>query len=122
MPQALLLTAGLEVGQQAVIHPLSGLAAVKLPLGLPSLRHAREAGTIRLREIPVQGKALLSSASKSHENKPRDWLDLLLRESLGLYWDLLRQIIPPSIFTFSTFSICSRSQILHVRSIFRSLV
>ncbi|GLB45448.1 putative AAA domain (dynein-related subfamily) [Lyophyllum shimeji] len=79
IPTSLRLTARVEAGDQVQIFPLSGTNVPKPPPGLPSLRHLQEAGTIRLREILAP-----SSPAISHppENKQRDWLSLLLRESL----------------------------------------
>ncbi|KAF9465782.1 P-loop containing nucleoside triphosphate hydrolase protein [Collybia nuda] len=76
----LLLTARLEIGQKVQIFPLSGIASTsKSPPGLPSLRNVKEAGVIRLRE---NHKIQPSSTHHSHGNKQKDWLSLLLRESL----------------------------------------
>ncbi|KAF5374178.1 hypothetical protein D9615_008879 [Tricholomella constricta] len=79
VPTSLRLTARLEIGDKVQIFPLSG-PTFKPPPGLPSLRHLQEAGTIRLKEIPIS----LPSNHTSHtpEKKQRDWLTLLLRELL----------------------------------------
>ncbi|KDR77600.1 hypothetical protein GALMADRAFT_245748 [Galerina marginata CBS 339.88] len=79
---SLLLTAGLEAGQRARIFPLSGLAATKLPPGLPSLRHVQEAGSIRLREIPTADNVLHINSSSPSKDQQDDWLSLAVRELL----------------------------------------
>lgn len=78
---SLRLTARLEVGAKVQVFPLSGAGLSKLPPGLPSLRQIQEAATIRLTEISVSP----TDTASRHEKKPRDWLCLLLRESLGLF-------------------------------------
>ncbi|KIM36568.1 hypothetical protein M413DRAFT_449106 [Hebeloma cylindrosporum] len=80
---SLLLTAGLAVGQRARIFPLSGLASTtKPPPGLPSLRQAEEASSIRLREIPSQDVVLKASRSSGTKSEHVDWLRLAAREVL----------------------------------------
>ncbi|KAJ3895510.1 P-loop containing nucleoside triphosphate hydrolase protein [Lentinula edodes] len=79
---ALLLTAQLESGQQASIFPLTGPTTSKPPVKLPTIKQSKDAGIIRLKEVPIPNKASTSSMKKSHE-KEKDWLPLLLRESLG---------------------------------------
>lgn len=120
---SLLLTAQLEAGQQACIFPLSGLASSKVPPGLPSLRTAQEAGTIRLKEVATNGSAPPGPAGNSDETKRRDWLNLLLRESLGLFWPLRAtknvQLMGTPALRLKTFS---RPQIHHVRTNSRSTI
>ncbi|KAJ3917052.1 P-loop containing nucleoside triphosphate hydrolase protein [Lentinula edodes] len=79
---ALLLTAQLESGQQASIFPLTGPTTSKPPVKLPTIKQSKDAGIIKLKEVPIPNKASTSSMKKSHE-KEKDWLPLLLRESLG---------------------------------------
>lgn len=69
-------------GQRAQIFPLSGLAATKLPPGLPSLKHIKEAGTIRLKELLTEDNVAAHSASSSKDQQ-NEWLNLALREILG---------------------------------------
>jgi len=76
---SLRLTAQVEVGDKVQIFPLSGITATKPPPGVPSLRYLEEAGTIRLKEILGSSPPV---AGHTSENKQRDWLSLLLRESL----------------------------------------
>ncbi|GAW04381.1 AAA family ATPase [Lentinula edodes] len=78
---ALLLTAQLESGQQASIFPLTGPTTSKPPVKLPTIKQSKDAGIIKLKEVPIPNKASTSSMKKSHE-KEKDWLPLLLRESL----------------------------------------
>ncbi|KAF8073388.1 P-loop containing nucleoside triphosphate hydrolase protein [Lyophyllum atratum] len=79
IPTSLRLTARLEAGDKVQIFPLSGIIVPKPPPGLPSLRNLQEAGIIRLKEIRSPVPLL---TSHTPENKQRDWLSLLLRESL----------------------------------------
>lgn len=66
---------------------LIALGGGKLPPGVPSLRQAQEARTIRVREIFLSGAPRKNTAtSKSvdpEKGKRRDWLPLLVREALG---------------------------------------
>lgn len=55
------------------------------PPGIPSIRQIQEAGTIRLKEILVHDHEVTSAPSGTRENKRRDWLNLLLRETLGWF-------------------------------------
>ncbi|KAJ3870319.1 P-loop containing nucleoside triphosphate hydrolase protein [Lentinula novae-zelandiae] len=79
---ALLLTAQLESGQQASVFPLTVPTTSKPPAKFPTIKQSKDAGIIRLKEVPIPNKASTSSMKKSHE-KEKDWLPLLLRESLG---------------------------------------
>ena len=79
----MLLTAGLENGDQVLLTPLS---SSKPPSGFPSLRHTKEAGVIQMKEYQAPS-----------EKKQRDWLKLLLRESLGklsIHFQRLFQLFP----------------------------
>ncbi|KAJ7583622.1 AAA family ATPase [Mycena floridula] len=67
---SLQLTAGLQVGAQASIFPLSATKAP--PPGIPSLKDIKQAASIKLKNC----------VARPAEKKPRDWLPLLLRESL----------------------------------------
>ncbi|KAG6872380.1 hypothetical protein C0995_010194, partial [Termitomyces sp. Mi166 len=78
VPTSLRLTARLQAGHRVQIYALSGATSPKLPPGLPSLRNLQEAGTVRLREISTLPKNATSQTSGTK----RDWLNLLLRESL----------------------------------------
>ncbi|KAF8187739.1 AAA family ATPase [Pholiota molesta] len=79
---SLLLTAGLASGQRARVFPLSGLASVKLPPGTPSLRNVQEAGSIRLREILIEGRGPQVSIASGSNNQQPHWLNLAAREIL----------------------------------------
>lgn len=79
-----LLTAGLTSGQRARVFPLSGLASVKLPPGIPSLRNVQEAGSIRLREILIGGRVPQVSIASGSNNQQPHWLNLAAREILGM--------------------------------------
>ncbi|KIK70818.1 hypothetical protein GYMLUDRAFT_66032 [Collybiopsis luxurians FD-317 M1] len=70
LSSALLLTAQLEPGHQAFVFPLSG----KLPPKFPSIRQARNARQIKVKEVRNSHLASLS--------REKDWLPLLLRETL----------------------------------------
>jgi len=69
---SLLLTADLREESKAQMFPLNG----KRPAGIPSQHN--EAAVIRLREVSRKS----SSGSKGLKDKKRDWLTLLLKESL----------------------------------------
>ncbi|EEB87687.1 hypothetical protein MPER_14884, partial [Moniliophthora perniciosa FA553] len=75
---SLLLTAQIEAGQQVQIHPLSATGKGNATIGLPSLRQVQEARSVRLRVIDpsTEGKG------KGKALQEKDWLPLLLRESL----------------------------------------
>ncbi|KAI0369393.1 AAA family ATPase [Pilatotrama ljubarskyi] len=82
----LLLTARVTPGTKVNLFSLD---APKLPRGVPSLRDAELAHTICLKEISDQQRTAISSASSSSSKSPdsgkgkrRDWLTLLIRESL----------------------------------------
>ncbi|KAG5728058.1 ATPase family gene 2 protein [Termitomyces sp. T112] len=77
VPTSLRLTARLQAGEQVQIYALSSATSPKLPPGLPSLKNLQEAGTICLREISSPPKSVTNETSIK-----RDWLNLLLRESL----------------------------------------
>jgi len=86
---SILSTARLAVGQYARIYPLTGPAMPKLPPGIPSFSSSKQASVVRLKEIiHVESKTApwISSATNSIENskKHKDWLNLLLREVLGM--------------------------------------
>ncbi|KAI0671254.1 AAA family ATPase [Trametes maxima] len=82
----LLLTARVTPGVKVNLFSLD---APKLPSGVPSLRHAELAQTIRVKEVFGEKRVAISSASTSSPKSPhtgkgkrRDWLTLLIRESL----------------------------------------
>lgn len=81
----LLLTAHISEGSRAAIFPLSSIHAKSLPAWLPSLQAADHAATVRLCKIDINGAPVIASTSQktSEKVKQRDWLRLLLRESLG---------------------------------------
>ncbi|KAF9034353.1 AAA family ATPase [Panaeolus papilionaceus] len=80
---SLLLTAGLSVGASARIVPLSGSAAIKGATAFGSLQTAKEASTIRLKEVSTRGDAGVGHAgSTSKPNEYQDWLALAIREHL----------------------------------------
>lgn len=78
VPSAHLLTARLTLGQKVQILPLPDKSSSTSSSSLPSLRDIREAGTIRLKEI----SSVPLVSPNPPEGKQRDWLRLLLRESL----------------------------------------
>ncbi|EGO23346.1 hypothetical protein SERLADRAFT_438665 [Serpula lacrymans var. lacrymans S7.9] len=82
---SILLTAGLVEGTKVQIFPLTGKVSSKVPLGLPSPRDIREAGTIRFKEISRSTNPSLNPTITREKGKRRDWLTLLLREHLGQY-------------------------------------
>ena len=83
MPTTHLLTARLTPGQKVQItrlHNKPSSSSSSSPSGLPLLQDIREAGIIQLKEI---SSVVLASPTSAPERKQRDWLRLLLRESLG---------------------------------------
>ena len=90
---SILLTARLTVGQYSTIYPLTGPALPRLPQGIPSFSSFKQASIVRLKEITDgQSKTTpwIAGATSSVENgmKREDWLDLLLREMLGMSVEL----------------------------------
>ncbi|KAI0775577.1 AAA family ATPase [Trametes elegans] len=82
----LLLTARVSPGAKVNLFSLD---APKLPPGVPSLRQAELAHTIHVKEVFDKKHSAISSASPSSsksqdvgKGKRRDWLTLLIRESL----------------------------------------
>lgn len=73
-----LLTAGILEGSHVQILPL---ARGKLASGLPALDSIQRAHSVQLREIAETLSAPTKSASD--KGKHKDWLSLLLRETLG---------------------------------------
>ncbi len=73
---SLALTARLETGSRARLIPLTG---PKTSLGVPSLRQAQEAVSIKLQEIGSQ------YGDDKHTKNPKDWLALLVREVISKY-------------------------------------
>lgn len=69
-----LLTLGLQEGQPVRIVPLGGTAKIA---GLPSLKNAKDATDIRLKEIG-------GSPAKGSDKEKVEWLTLVSREVLGL--------------------------------------
>ncbi|KAF8650108.1 hypothetical protein AX16_005408 [Volvariella volvacea WC 439] len=80
--QSLLWTASLESGQEARIIPLTLASSSKVPAGIQPFKQPQDAGIIRLRELSSEGTKRFNPAAKSSEGKQKDWLNLLLRESL----------------------------------------
>ena len=81
-----LLTAHIPEGSKAFIFPLNLLNSASRPTWLSSLREAQRADSVRLCEIDISSGAPVSatvSQNASKKAKQRDWLTLLLRESLG---------------------------------------
>ena len=81
-----LLPTHIPEGSKAIIFPLNSLNSASRPTWLSSLREAQPADAVRLCEIDISGGAPVSatvSQKASEKVKQRDWLTLLLRESLG---------------------------------------
>ena len=70
------MTAGLALGGDARVYPLSG----NVPRGIPPLRKVQGAGTIRV-TTKTHGKR--DAGTRLSDGKPRDWLTLLVKEELG---------------------------------------
>jgi AAA family ATPase len=78
-----LLTARVADGAEAAIYVLAEAGSPKSSLSLPRLRDIKEAGTILVKELTATSPLLHTPASSHEKGKRRDWLGLLLRESLG---------------------------------------
>ncbi|KAH9954933.1 AAA family ATPase [Russula dissimulans] len=76
-----LLTAHISEGSKGVIFPLSSLTPARCPTWLSSLQDPYHADTVRLREVDNNRVPVIQKASE--KVKQRDWLTLLVRESLG---------------------------------------
>ena len=85
---SLLLTARILDGSRVVVYSLSAQSTTKRLTWLPSLQGAQHAGIVQLREIDNNGIPLIvpnSGLKKISDNgKQRNWLTLLVRESLGI--------------------------------------
>lgn len=101
---SLLLTAHLTPGAKAQLFPL---ASGRPPKHIPSLKNARAAHTIRMREVlPEPSPTLTDPRSKAHSSaqaqsaataKRRDWLTLLVRETLGMSRPFPQALLPRSL-------------------------
>lgn len=81
---------------------MSGLASTtKLPPGIPSLRQAEEASSIRLREISSQDNGLKASRPSGTKSEHIDWLRLAAREVLGRSYSVI--LFDLSILVYTTF-------------------
>ena len=84
----LLLTARISEGSKIVIHSLNAQSVIKRFTWLPSLQGAQHASIVQLREIDNNGLPLIMPNSGSRKTpdkgKQRNWLTLLVRESLGI--------------------------------------
>ncbi|KAN0128871.1 P-loop containing nucleoside triphosphate hydrolase protein, partial [Lactarius tabidus] len=95
---SLLLTARILDGTKVVIHSLSAQSATKRLAWLPSLQGAQHANIVQLREIDTNGAPLIvpnsGSQKISDKAKQRNWLTLLVRESLvAIKYVLSTQIV-----------------------------
>ena len=94
----LLLTARVSQGAKVSLFSLD---SPKLPSGVPSLRQAKLAHTIRVKEVSVgqTGDSVPrkpnSAPSDSGKGKRRDWLTLLIREALSAF---ISSLSPRQIF------------------------
>ncbi|KAH8992566.1 AAA family ATPase [Lactarius hatsudake] len=82
----LLLTSRILEGSSVVIYPLGAQNTTKRPTWLPSLQAVQHADTVQLCEIDTNGAPLITpisgSQTLSNKEKQRNWLTLLVRESL----------------------------------------
>lgn len=69
------MTAGLTLGGDVRIYPLSG----NVPSSLPALRQVQGAGAVR---VAVRSRGKHAKGPKISDGKPRDWLTLLVKEEL----------------------------------------
>ncbi len=86
---SLLLTAQISEGSKVMIYPLSAQNATGRPTWLPSLQAAAHADTVQLCEIDINGAPLIIPTSRSQKisekGKQRNWVTLIVRESLGMW-------------------------------------
>jgi AAA family ATPase len=85
-----LLTARLADDAKANIVVLSEGGSSKSSLGLPRLKEIKEARTILLKEVSGSAPPLSVPPNAHESGKRRDWLALLLRESLGTSYVIRR--------------------------------
>ena len=71
-----IMTAGLVLGGDARIYPLSG----QVPPGLTPLRQVQAAGTVR---VAAKAQRKRGTSSKLSGATPQDWFTLLVKEELG---------------------------------------
>ncbi|EIW81549.1 AAA-domain-containing protein [Coniophora puteana RWD-64-598 SS2] len=89
---SILATARLSENAEVRVYALSG--TLKTAAGVPSLRHAQDAGTIRFREISDPATIASTSARDAKDGKRRGWLALLVREhAVNLKYILPTQIV-----------------------------
>ncbi|KAI9443648.1 AAA family ATPase [Lactarius indigo] len=94
----LLLTSRISEGSSVVIYPLNAQNATMRPTWLPSLQAVQRANTVQLREVDANGAPLITpisgSLTLSDKGKQRNWLMLLVRESLvAIKYVLSTQIV-----------------------------
>ncbi|KAI0055886.1 AAA family ATPase [Artomyces pyxidatus] len=82
---SLLHTARVKEGVQVRLYALSGNQSQTAAAWLPPMREAFEAGDVRLREVDLAGLPISapSQKAKRDKGKRRDWLPLLVRETLA---------------------------------------
>jgi AAA family ATPase len=89
LSQSTHLTLDLASESKVFIHPLPAKSTGKgtFPTYPPSLRDILETLSVRLQEVPVPGASRSSQAENatttSLSKKPRDWLNLLVKEAIG---------------------------------------
>ena len=83
-----LFTARVSEGSKVVLFSQN---TVGRPTWLPSVQEAHQADTVRLREIHINGTPMIAPVSQKNtiKGKKRDWLTLLVRETLGEILSLL---------------------------------
>ena len=90
---ALLLSAHIPEGTKGVIFPLNLLSTTSRPSWLSPLQEPHHTDAMRLFEIDTNGAPVIAivavAQNASEKVKQRDWLRLLLRESLGAELPLL---------------------------------
>ncbi|KAH9057499.1 AAA family ATPase [Lactarius vividus] len=96
--RTLLLTSRILEDSRVVIYPLGAQNATKRPTWLPSLQAVQHADTVQLCEIDSNGAPLITpmsgSQTLSDKGKQRNWLTLLVRESLvAIKYVLSTQIV-----------------------------
>jgi AAA family ATPase len=77
-----LLTARISEHSKVVLYSLSSKNTTRYPTWLPSIQAAYHAHAVWLREIHINEIPVITSDT-SEKGKKRDWLTLLVRETLG---------------------------------------
>lgn len=81
----MLATAQVGENSKVQLYPLNPSQPQKIPSWLPNLKHVKEAGNIRLKELnsPDEAGPSVPKLKATDKQKRQDWLKLLVRELLS---------------------------------------